>query len=79
MPMGAYVVKADYGNPSALKVAQYNQDGTINTSSDLKEGYVYIFTMTGVKGWQTNYYLYPLPLSELALNPNLVQNPGYSK
>lgn len=79
MPMGAWIVKSDYGNPPAMKVAQYKADGTVDTSTGNKEGYLYIFTMNGVKGWQSNYYLYPIPLSELALNPNLVQNPGYSK
>ncbi|MCI6212835.1 RagB/SusD family nutrient uptake outer membrane protein [Bacteroides heparinolyticus] len=79
MPMGAYIVKADYGNPSSMKVARYNEDGTINTSNTLKEGHLYIFTMQGLKGWQPHYYLYPVPLSEQALNPNLTPNPGYDK
>ncbi len=50
--MGAWVKKSDYGNPAAMKVAQYKPDGTIDTSAGLTEGYVYIFTMIGVNGWQ---------------------------
>lgn len=39
------------------------------------EGYAYFFTSP--KGWQEHYYLYPLPLNQLALNPNLKQNDGW--
>jgi hypothetical protein len=36
-------------------------------------------TVTPQKGgtWNTNWKWYPIPLSELAVNPNLVQNQGY--
>ena len=27
--------------------------------------------------WETKNYLYPLPLDQLQLNPNLGQNPGW--
>ncbi|SDF15269.1 Starch-binding associating with outer membrane [Mucilaginibacter pineti] len=27
--------------------------------------------------WNTNWKLYPIPLSEIRLDPNLIQNPGY--
>ena len=30
-------------------------------------------------GWQEHYYLYPLPLKQLALNTNLEQNPVWTK
>ena len=30
-------------------------------------------------GWLKHYYLYPIPLNDLALNPQLVQNPGWEK
>lgn len=79
MPFGAYVVKADYGNPSAMKVAQIHVDGTVDLAPVSGEGNLYIFTLDGVKGWQSHYYLYPLPLNDLALNPNLKQNPGYAQ
>ncbi len=79
MPLGAWVNKADYGNPAAMKVAKINADGSLDLSESNQEGYVYIFNMNGVKGWQSHYYLYPLPLSDLALNTNLKQNDGYNK
>jgi hypothetical protein len=32
----------------------------------------------GITGsWDTNWKLYPIPVSEIRLDPNLVQNPGY--
>ena len=36
-------------------------------------------TVTPLKGgtWSPNWALFPLPLSETQVNPNLVQNPGY--
>lgn len=39
------------------------------------EGYVEFFNEPD--GWLEYYYLEPLPTQELALNPNLVQNPGW--
>ena len=27
--------------------------------------------------WNANWALYPIPISEITLNPNLKQNPGY--
>ena len=41
------------------------------------EGYVYFFDAP--LGWQEHYYLYPLPLKQLALNTNLEQNPVWTK
>ena len=29
------------------------------------------------KGWLEKYYLYQIPTNEIALNPNLKQNPGW--
>lgn len=46
---------------------------------DLKEGYIYLFNdpVQDGLGWLDQYYLYPIPLTDLALNPNLKQNPGW--
>ena len=41
------------------------------------EGYIYFFGEP--LGWQEYYYLYPLPLKQLALNKNLEQNPEWTK
>ena len=39
------------------------------------EGYVYYFEKP--IGWLEHYYLNPIPLNQLALNPALEQNPGW--
>ena len=64
-PLGAYVTGASAKN---LKV-------TGGAGAD--EGYVYFFDTP--LGWQEHYYLYPLPLKQLALNTNLEQNPVWTK
>ena len=63
--LGAYVTGASAKN---LKV-------TGGAGAD--EGYVYFFDTP--LGWQEHYYLYPLPLKQLALNTNLEQNPVWTK
>ena len=47
---------------------------------DLQEGYIYLFNdpVQDGLGWQDQYYLYPIPLNDLSLNTNLVQNPGWN-
>ena len=37
----------------------------------------YIFTYGKAPGWLDTYYLLPIPPSEIVINPNLTQNPGY--
>jgi hypothetical protein len=61
-PLGVFVNNADYGNK--LKI---NGGGA--------SGYVEFFPQP--TGWLDQYYLEPLPTQDLALNPNLKQNPGY--
>ena len=64
-PLGAYVTGASSKN---LKVTG---------GSGADEGYVYFFNAP--LGWKDHYYLYPLPLKQLALNENLEQNPVWTK
>lgn len=61
-PLGVWVKNSDYGNK--LKI---NGGGT--------EGYVEYFPAPA--GWLDKYYFEPLPTQDLALNPNLVQNPDW--
>lgn len=65
-PLGVYITNASSKNITKV---------TGGASSD--EGYVYYFNTPS--GWQDYYYLYPLPLKQIALNPNLEQNPGWTK
>lgn len=64
-PLGVYVTEASSKNVQV----------TDGTGPD--EGYVYFFNAP--LGWQEHYYLYPLPLKQLALNPKLEQNPVWTK
>lgn len=82
-----YINKQKFGRWYSAK--QLVADGLIKTEAQCKlkfkgggkEGYVEFFK-DPVKegyGWLDHYYLYPLPLNNLALNPKLVQNPGWKK
>lgn len=62
-PCGVYLNNAEEFNVTVM-------NGPSNS-----EGYVYYFNQP--EGWKEYYYLYPLPLNELALNPQLKQNPGW--
>ena len=64
-PLGVYVTEA---SAKKLKVT-----GGIGAD----DGYVYFYDAP--LGWQEHYYLYPLPLKQLALNTNLEQNPVWTK
>ena len=62
-PLGVYVADA---TANKVKVTGGHSDN---------EGYAFYFNQP--TGWQQHYYLYPLPLKQLALNKNLKQNPGW--
>lgn len=70
--------KGDYVNKQPVGV--YTTDASSNKvkvtgGPNGNEGYVYYFEQPS--GWQKHYYLYPLPLKQLALNKNLKQNPDW--
>lgn len=64
-PLGVYVTGA---KGKKLKVTGGPNDD---------EGYIYFYNKP--LGWQEYYYLYPLPLKQLALNDKLEQNPTWKK
>lgn len=70
-PMGAYMRRADQkGLPAKMLLEKGD------------EGYIVLEPTTPVeagKGWDDTFYLYPLPTAQFALNPGLVQNPGWEK
>ena len=73
--LGAYVKKADYENE------RYSQNPNLDDFKlpiidDGIGGRICLFG-TPNPGWLNKYYLYPLPINDLALNENLKQNPGY--
>lgn len=64
-PLGVYVSDASYYNVN------------VTGGDDSNSGYVYYFSKPA--GWKDYYYLYPIPLKQLALNSNLEQNPGWDE
>ncbi len=72
-PLGAYVTGAP--GEDFDEAEEYGEDYGGGPNND--EGYVYFFDAP--LGWQEHYYLYPLPLKQLALNTNLEQNPVWTK
>ncbi|MFV0580523.1 MAG: RagB/SusD family nutrient uptake outer membrane protein [Parabacteroides gordonii] len=83
--------KCEYLNKQKLgrwySAKQLIDDGLIKNESQCKlkfkgggkEGYIEFFgdPVKEGYGWKEHYYLYPLPLNDLALNPQLKQNPGW--
>lgn len=71
--------KGEYLNKQALGMWVKNSDynNKLKIYGGGSEGFIEFFAKP--KGWLDYYYLEPLPTQELALNPNLVQNPGWEK
>ncbi len=63
--LGVRVKRADYP-ANVVKIYQ-----------NANQGYVQYFQDATTKTWPDYYYLHPLPLNDLTLNTNLVQNPGW--
>lgn len=61
-PLGAKVYNATYGNKLSI-------------AGGSAFGYVQYFP--AATGWNDMYYLEPIPLQELVVNPQLTQNPGW--
>lgn len=81
--MGCYIKKSDYVDKDDKKdkvkkawaaMELVNRDGSKATS----EGYLKRFKVENGKGWKDAYYLFPIPLNDLALNKNLTPNPGWN-
>ena len=83
--------KGEYTNQQKLgrwySAAQLIKDGLIKDAGQCKlkfkggakEGYIEFFGDPVAKGygWKEHYYLYPIPLNDLALNPALGKNQGW--
>lgn len=84
--------KGEYVNKQKLgrwySADQLVADGVISDKSQCKikftegdHGYIVFYgdPVAEGLGWQEHYYLYPLPLDDLALNPELKQNTGWER
>lgn len=72
--------KGEYVNKQALGVYVTEASAKklkVTGGIGADDGYVYFYDAP--LGWQEHYYLYPLPLKQLALNANLEQNPVWTK
>lgn len=72
--------KGEYVNKQALGVYVTEASAKklkVTGGIGADDGYVYFYDTP--LGWQEHYYLYPLPLKQLALNANLEQNPVWTK
>lgn len=75
--VGAYINKSDYedsrhvSDPDISKFAM-----KLDRTGDA--GRVVYYDVP-TPGWLEKYYLYPLDVNNLVLNPNLTQNPGYKR
>ena len=73
---GMWISKSELGTLTLLNETTGTSDGV---NGSMTEGYIYLFNdpLKEGKGWLEKYYLYQVPLEEIALNPNLTQNPGW--
>lgn len=80
-PLGVYVRATDQKGGIVEKVGAILVDE--NDKVNPNEGYIELEPtrpdeLEG-KGWDDTFYLYPIPSKQFALNPGLVQNPGWEK
>ena len=75
---GVWMSKADAlkNKMTLFNPATGYSDGT---SGELEEGNIFLFNdpLKEGKGWLEKYYLYQVPTTEILLNPELEQNPGW--
>ena len=76
--LGIHVTKAK-AQASGLTLYNPQTGQSDGKNGSLKEGYIFLFNnpITEGKGWLEKYYLYQIPTTEIVLNPELKQNPGW--
>ncbi len=72
-PYGQWTTTAVFKNPFLDMTTQLS-------STTMTSGYIFLYNDAVVsgKGWLDKYYLYQVPTNEIAINPNLSQNPGWN-
>lgn len=79
---GAWVKKSDIKEGSSSQYFLDEATGNpVGMSGNMTEGYIYLEPdpIKAGEGWQERYYLYQVPTTEILLNPNLTQNPGWEE
>lgn len=75
---GLWVTK-EYATANGMTLYNPTTGFSDGANGSLKEGNLYLFNdpLKEGKGWLEKYYLYQVPTTEIVLNPNLTQNPGW--
>lgn len=77
-PVGIWTTKA-FATSNGMTL--YNPETGLSDGQggSMTEGYVFLFNdpLKEGKGWLEKYYLYQVPTTEIVLNPEITQNPGW--
>lgn len=74
--LGAYVKKSDYETLRYVTTTDLSKFDLKLEDQSKEEGRIALFG-TPNPGWKNKYYLFPIPINDLTLNINLIQNSGY--
>ncbi|MCW0482382.1 RagB/SusD family nutrient uptake outer membrane protein [Gaoshiqia sediminis] len=74
---GNVIEGTDYETNSTLYSPSAYPYGEITVSTGVGDRRVLLLDPSSNRNFQRKHYLYPLPLEEINLNSNLIQNPGY--
>lgn len=66
-------------NPDIMLGANVSADTAIDTKATSKKGDYIDASRNGSRKYEAKYYLYPIPTSQILLNKNLSQNPGWEE
>lgn len=66
-------------NPDIMLGANVSADTEIDTKATSKKGDYIDASRNGNRKYEAKYYLYPVPTSQILLNKNLSQNPGWEE
>ena len=66
-------------NPDIMLGANVSADTAIDTKATSKKGDYIDASRNGNRKYEAKYYLYPIPTSQILLNKNLSQNPGWEE
>lgn len=66
-------------NPDIMLGANVSADTAIDTKATAKKGDYIDASRNGNRKYEAKYYLYPIPTSQILLNKNLSQNPGWEE
>lgn len=60
-----------------LYVGDFLENGAINNTQIGSDGHSIVYMKDQIRIWDDRLYFYPIPATDLVMNPNLGQNPGW--